>query len=274
MGSERGGLNMRRMAARTIGVGLSAGLLLGVGFGTTGISEASATSSTAPCTSASYALTINVSAPASTWLISVNGQVDFVNHAATASLTLPSTLPFAPLAGATLQAELVGGTAYLAIPPAFSGFLGGASWVSVVLPSALSMGLNTVLDQGAAWCANSKSIVLALGSHGGVTTSLGSSTVNSESATGVKIQQVGKRIPRALKLPHILSKKSMSVFGNSRMPVEVWSNGQGQLVNLSIDGLGGSITLNLTSVNQPVTIMPPSGAVPLSPGFLKLLGLM
>jgi hypothetical protein len=265
---------MRRTAARTIGVGLSTGLLLGVGLGTAEISGASATSPTPPCTSASYALTINVTAPASTWAISVNGQVDFVNHSATASLTLPSTIPFAPLAGTTLQAEVVGGTAYVAIPPAFSGFLGGASWVSIALPSALSTGLNTLLDQGAAWCANSQSIVLALGSHGGLTTSLGSSTVNNESATGTRIQQLGKRIPRALKLPHSLTKKSMPVFGSSRMPVEVWSNGQGQLVNLSIDGVSGSITLNLTNVNQPVTITPPSGAVSLSPAFLKLLGLL
>jgi len=269
-------MHMRRALVRTIGLGLSAGLVLGVAVSTTGLGSASGAqlvSSTVPCTSASYALTVAVTAPASTWSISVTGQVDFAAHAATASLTLPSTFPLAPLAGTTLQAELVGGMAYVAVPPAFSGLAHGASWISVALPSTLNTGLDALLDQGAAWCADSQSIVVALGSHGGVTTALGSSTIDNESATGTKIQQIGKRIPRALKLSRSLTKKAMAVFGRSKTPVEVWSNGQGQLVEMSIVGVYGSITLDLTNVNQSVSITAPSGALPLPPSFLARLGI-
>jgi hypothetical protein len=273
--SERG-TYVRRATKRTVGVVAIAGLLLGVGITTAGLSGASGSPvvpTTTPCTTASYALTVNVTPPTKTaWSISVTGQVNFTTDAATANLTLPSSFPIAALAGTTLQAELVGATAYIAVPPALSAFVGGASWVSVALPSKLGTSLNGVFSHLAAWCGNAQSIVIGLGAHKGSTTSLGSSSINNVSANGTQVEQVGKRVSRALKLPPSISKKAGGVFGNGKLPIDVWANPQGQLVRLSITGSIGSVTLDVTNIDQPVSITPPSGAVPLSPSLLKMIG--
>jgi hypothetical protein len=261
-----------------VGMVVTAGVLLGVAIGTVGLAAASGsrvaspraahdTSSSAPCTSASYTLTVDVTPPTGTALsISVTGQVDFVSEAVTASVTLPSSFPIAALAGTTLKAELVAGTVYVAVPASLSGFVGGAPWVSIAVPSTAATGLGTVFTDLASWCGNAQSIVSALDSHGGSTASLGSSSIDDVPATGTQVEQVGKRIPRMLKLPRSLTR---GIFEGGKAPIDVWADPQGQLVRLTI---GGTVTLTVTNIDQPVSITAPTGAVPLPQSFLKMFG--
>ncbi len=269
---------MRRATSRTVGVVMSAGVLVAVGIGATGLSAASGsqvrsssaarvTSAAAPCTSARYALTVDVKPKASTmWSISITGQVSFPVDAATADVTLPSSFPIAVLAGTTLQAELVGATVYVEVPAALSGFVGGAPWVSISLPPGLATKLSPAFTHLASWCGNARSIVAALGSHGGSTRSLGSASIDNVSVTGTQVTQVGKRITRILKLPRVLTS---GIFGKGKAPIEVWANAQGQLVRLTI---GSFVTLDVRNIDQSVSITAPTGAVSLPQGFLKLFG--
>jgi hypothetical protein len=255
---------------------MAAGVLVAA---VTSVSVASAASGTvrpttalsAPCTSASYTLTVDVTLGGNSWSGSAAGQVDFVHDDLTANVTLPSNLPLPGLAGATLQLELVGGTAYVAVPPSLAGFVGGASWVSIALPAGINSGIDALLTKGAQWCANSQSLVKTLG-HGGVVSSLGTTT-GAAPASGVEVHLPGKKVLPALHVSRALSKKpSATVFGTSSVPVDVWTSGQGHLQGLAINSPSASIDLELSNTNVSVNIAAPAGAVPLSPNLLSLLG--
>jgi hypothetical protein len=222
-----------------------------------------------PCTSASYDLTVAATVGGNSYSGSVKGQVDFVNDDLTANVTLPSNLPVPALAGATLQVDLVGGTAYVAVPPALAGFVGGAQWVSIALPAGLNGGIDGLLAKGAQWCANSQSLVRTLG-RGPAVTSLGTSA-NAPATSGVEVRVPGKRVLPALHVPRSLTNKSGVTFGTSSVPVDVWSSGHA-LEGMAINTPSVTIDLQLSNVNQPVTITAPAGAVPLPPGLLSLVG--
>jgi len=264
---------MRRVRLRW---GVSAGLLLAAGATMAVASSASGTVrprvvASTPCTSASYDLTVSMTSGGSTWTGSATGQVDFVHDDLTANVTLPSNLPLPALAGATLQVELVSGTAYVAVPAALAGFVGGAQWVSVALPADINGGIDGLLASGAQWCANSQSLLRTL-RRGGTVSSLGAST-SMPSASGVEVQLPGKKILSALHVPRSFTKKAGSLFGGGSVPVDVWSSGQGHLEDVAIDDAPSiSVSLQLSNTNQPVTITAPAGAVPLSPNLLTLLG--
>ncbi|HYA68539.1 MAG TPA: hypothetical protein VED63_07385, partial [Acidimicrobiales bacterium] len=247
---------MRQARKRLLGVGIAAGLALAVGLATVGLSAASGsqatppraaqvTSSATPCTSASYALTVNATSPSgAAWSIAATGQVDFNGDAATATVTLPSSFPVGVLAGTTLQIELVGTSVYVEVPPALSEFVGGAPWVSIALPSDGSSEVNAVFSQLASWCGNVQSIVTALGSHGGPVTSLGSSSIDNGYAKGTMVKRSGNRIRHLLRLPRSLTG---DILTGATTPIDVWANSQGQLVRLSI---GTFLSLNVTNIDQ------------------------
>ena len=264
---------MRRVRLRwgvAAAVLVAAAATISVASSASGTVRPSVVTST-PCTSASYTLTVDVSAGGSSWSGSAAGQVDFVHDDLTANVTLPSNLPVPGLAGATVQLVLVGGTAYVGVPPALAGFVGGASWVSIALPTGINRGIDALLTKGAQWCANAQSLVRTLG-RGGVVSSL-RTTTGSTPSSGVEVRLPGKKVLPALHVPRSLTHKSSgTVFGTSGVPVDVWSSGQGHLEGLAINSPSASIDLELSNTNQPVDITAPVGAVPLSPSLLGLLG--
>jgi len=257
---------------------VAVGTLLGAGIAVAGLSAASGSQATsrrvasvtsaAPCTSAGYALSATVTPRAGVaWPISVTGQVDFTTEAATASVTLPSSLPLAALAGATLHVELVAGTAYVEVPPTLAGLVGGAPWVSIALPADAGSWLTGLFGQLAGWCGNAQSLVAALGSDGGALSALGTSSVDNGSVRGTQVIPSGNAIARLLELPRSLP---TGLFNPSRAPIDVWSDAHGALVRLSV---GSSLTLDVTNIDQSVPISAPTGAVALPSSFLKMFGL-
>ena len=254
------------------------GLMLVAAVGPTALMASSSASASAlsdsgaPCTSATYALTVTgLSQATQGWSFSVSGQVDFANDAADAEITLPTSIPISALAGANVQLVFVGGTAYVSVPAGLSGFVGGASWVSIALPSSLNSTVDSLFSRLAAWCGNGQSIVNTLNRHRG-TTSLGSSSIGGVEVNGMQVHSSSSKVTRALGLPRGFGKKKLVRLGGGRVPVDVWDNAQGQLTELSVSLPSLSITLQLTNIDQPVSITAPAGAVALSPQILSLLG--
>jgi hypothetical protein len=278
---------MRGLVLRRAGSVILGGLLLGAPLGATvGSAGASAqtTTTTTPCTSASYALNIAVTGgdSASSWSLTVNGQIDFTNDAATANLTLPSSFPFAPLAGANLQVVLVGGTVYAAVPPALQSYVGGASWVSIALPSTLNDQLNSLLGRVATWCGSGQSVVGALGAaprhhHKHGSTSLGSSSIGGVPVTGTHVTKPSNTVTNALGLPSAWTGTGKGKGHHHRHgagaagSVNVWDDSEGQLTELSVETPQFTLTLTFSNVNQPVSITAPTGATPLPPSILSFL---
>ena len=260
-------MRLRWVLGAGLGFALVAGTPVALASSASGSVRPSMTTA-APCTSASYDLTVGVATSGTTWTVSAMGQVDFVHDDLTANVTLPSNLPVPALAGATLQVELVDGTAYVAVPPALAGFVGGAPWVSIALPSGISRGIDGLLARGATWCANSQSLVRTLARGSSV------SSLNTAS-TGTRGQEVrvpGRNILPALHVPKALTTKAQGSFGTGQVPVDVWSSGQGHLQGINFTAPSISVNLQLSETNQPVTITAPTGAVPLAPGLVGLLG--
>jgi hypothetical protein len=287
----QGGHLMRGSLLGRAGVGVLAVSLVALGTGSvlagaSGVhgSKAHKTSkgdvATAPCTSTDYSLAASVTTASSTISVTGNGQVDFASDAATANVTLPASFPISILAGSTLQAEVVGGTVYVAVPPAFSKFVGGASWVSVALPTKLSSVVDGAFGLLAEGCANAQGVVKDLESHGGTATSLGSSTIGGVPVTGTQVTLSAAHLAAALHVPaKLIGKipaKLRGEIGRITVPVDVWANSAGQVAQISADvhpdssGVTNlSVTVGLTGIDQPVSITAPSGAVPLSSSELK-----
>jgi hypothetical protein len=282
-GKRTVGGNMRRFLL----IALS-GLLLGVVVGATAVPVASsaarstgAAGSNPPCTSADYVVTVSVTNQSTTiWSLSVSGQIDFATDAATANLTLPTSFPVSFLAGTTLQAVLVGGTVYVTVPPALAGFVGGASWVSIALPSSLTTAVDDLLSHLATLCGNPQSVVSTLSSRRHAPTSLGTSLINGAPVTGTHLSALDRKATKALGLTRTLMRGS-SRFGGSSVPVNVWINGQRRLAQLettlpnstaSYGPFDVSVTIDFTNVDQPVPITAPAGAVPLPSSVVGFLG--
>ena len=276
MGLTGVGGTMRRFMFRRAGLAILGGILLATSVGATatmtsaGAAPRSATALNPPCTTATYAISL-ASQAQSGFSLSVSGQVDFSTDAATANVTLPSNFPVSFLAGSTLQVVLVGGTAYVSVPPALSGFVGGASWISLALPSTLNGALDEVLTHLASFCANPQSTLGTMGSRRHGATSLGTSSIGGVPVKGSHLNAPAKRFKKTFGVTKTVATGNWSV-GSLPVPINVWVNAQGQLSQVSITLPDITITVTVTNIDQPVTITAPSGAVPLSPSVLGMLG--
>jgi hypothetical protein len=268
---------MRRFISRRAGLAIVGGLVLATSVAaTTATTTASAspgistTSASSPCTTASYTISVS-STTQSTWSLSIAGQIDFGADAATASLTLPANVPIPFLAGSTLQVVLVGGTAYVSVPPGLSSFVGGASWVSIAFPSNVNTVVNSVLAHLASFCGSPQSTLGALSTRRHGPRSLGTSSIGGVQVTGSHLNAPAKRFKKTFGLAKGAAVGTWSV-GSLPVPINVWVNAQGQLTQVSINLPNVSITIDVSNIDQPVSITAPPGAVPLSPSVLSLLG--
>ncbi len=257
------------------GLVVVSGLVLGTGVGATALTTAAgaargtqAAASTPPCKTATY--TIAVSSQ-SAWSLSISGQVDFSADAATADVTLPSSFPISFLAGSTVQLVLVGGTAYVSLPPALAGFVGGGSWVSIALPSGLNTALDGLLARLAGFCGSPQSTVGSLSARRHSPTSLGSSSIGGVPVTGTHLNAPAKRFKKTFGVTKAVASGQWQVGGRP-VPVTVWVNDQGQLAQASITLPNISITITVTNIDQPANIAAPPGATPLSPSLVSWLG--
>lgn len=263
---------MRRILVGAVALLLAGGTFLGLSVGTAGARVTSSTKSvSAPCTSASYSLVLSVTGT-SFWTVSVNGQVDFTNDAATANIAFPTSFPIAALAGDDLQGTLVNGTGYVSVPAALSSYVNGDSWVSVALPSSVNTIVGSLFRDFAIACGNSQSVITLLAPHHGrgSTTALGNETINGVNASGTLFSQRAESVVGALKLKKLLGNKGLAPLSRVVLPVNVWSNPNGQLSEISttldsatpVDGLSGfSLTLDITNIDQPLSISAPTGSI-------------
>lgn len=235
-----------------------------------------------PCSSTAYSLSLSfTTSGGTTTAVPVSGQVSFATGAATAAIMIPSSFPFAALAGATEQVVLVGQTLYLAVPPSLSSFVGGALWASLQLPSAISHAVDTIGRSLADWCGSTSSLLGALEARGGTATPEGSSTIGGVSVNETQVTIPAKGLAILAKVVRPIDPQIVSQAGAASVTIDVWANSSSdQLVQLSADvtGLNSALgldnlglLLDLSNVDQPVTISAPSPAVPLSKAMVKAL---
>ena len=204
--------------------------------------------------------------------MTVGGQIDFAHAAATAAVTLPANFPIGALAGTTENVVLVGGTIYLSVPTSLQGYVGGAQWVYVALPSSIDSAIGTLGNTLADWCGNGQSLVTLLGTHGVSTSSLGSSTTGGVTVSGRELKTTGRRLTKLSKAARHVDRSLPAVNGRTPVTVDLWTNSAGQLTQLTADLGSFTVTLSLTNINQPVSITAPAGAVMLPSSVLGLLG--
>lgn len=236
-------------------------------------------SASAPCSSVAYALSLSLGTATGTTTVPVTGQIDFADADATATVVLPADLPIAALAGITENVVLIGGTLYLSVPASLQAFVDGASWAQVKLPSGIGSAVDSFGSMLAGWCANSQSLVDLLEARGVSVTSLGSTTVGGVAVTGQQVESSGRHLRPVTKVVRRLDPQVAQLKGTTPVTIDIWSNSEGQLVELSVDvnsteGALQSATLTVTfsDFDQPVTITAPSGAFQISARLLRLLG--
>ncbi len=270
-------------ASAVVLVGVMAGS--GIWYATSGASpkpRLSTTHAVTSCSSTAYDLSLSFATTGgATTTVPVSGQISFSAAAATASVVVPSSFPVAALAGTTEQVVLIKGTLYLAVPSSLSSFVGGASWVSFPLPSSVDHAVDTIGLSLADWCGNASSLVNALEARGGTATSKGTSTIGGVPVNETQVTIQAKRLVPLVKVIRRIDSKIVSQMATASVTIDIWANSSSnQLVQLSADATGlsshlglsnVSLTVDLTDVDQPVTITAPAGAVALSKSMVRTL---
>ena len=228
-------------------------------------------------TSATFTVHASVGGAGGSFEVTGSGQADFAHDAGSATLSLP-----APPSGGSptpIQAELVGGTVYASVP-FLASFFGGKPWISDALPAADGPAISSGFTQVATEVGDAASIVSVLQAHGASVHSLGSATVNGVAATGQEADvDVAKALAAVPGLPAGLKQGALGAIGAS-VPVRVWADAQGRLVELSsavtldLGRLGShpvTVTVDVSGYGSPVTIGAPDPAqtAPLPAGALK-----
>lgn len=257
----------------------------GAGAGTTG--EAGHTS-TAVATSVSFAVDMDAHTPTQpTVHLQVEGQMNFVRHTLTATVTVPS----APLhvsatnaevnpAGYTmkLHTEWVGRQAYLSVPSQWTALARGAQTLSLPTSPALQRMVTTALTQSAVALTYAKILLSDLTDHQ-PPHRLGSRVIEGVTATGSKVQLT---LPQLLKLVPQLSPsmtKTVASMADAAIPASVWVDRQGRLVEVVLAATKGSAawvtgTVQFSDYGAPAqATLPPAATVkPIPPALQRLLG--
>lgn len=226
-------------------------------------------------TTATFDLTASVQAGGTDYQGSVDGQIDFANSEATATVEVPggfgqvisavdpglaSKLPAAVDADTSAQIVVLGGDLYLSM----AGLpIGSDQWVELGLGGSKS--LASAFGTVGAALENVGTLAKLTGGMHSTVTSLGTQEVNGVSAEGystsVDLSSLLSHIPG---VSAAISAEVTDALGES-LPVEVWAEPHGPVVQLSVDSSppAGStiqsldVSLDMSNWGEPVTITAP-----------------
>jgi hypothetical protein len=248
-----------------------------------------ATASTSPvATSVAFTLNLRVATVKDPVSLLAHGEMDFVHHTITASVTVPPAgLQSDGLAKVgilpgkkdlTLEAEWVGDRAYVTVPPSLDGLIGGASALDFPVTPTESKAVDTALNQSAVALTYAHLLLRDLTGKQHVQR-LSARTVDGVRSTGTRANVT---LPELLKLIPELSPamtNDSGTMGKIEIPVTVWVDGQGRLVEVAMASTKGSPdsvtgTVRFSHYNSSVDVEPPpaSQVKQATAGIQHLLG--
>jgi hypothetical protein len=255
-----------------------------------GLSDVTNASTTneAVATSVTFAVDLYAHVPVRrTAHLQVEGQMDFVDHTMTATVTVPSEVLHATSSNAEIAAvgkpkklhtQWVGRHAYLTVPSSWAALAGGAQTLALPTSPALQRMVTTALTQSAVALTYAKILLDELTDHH-TAHRLGARTIDGVTATG---RQVQLTLAQLLKLVPQLTPtmtKNIASMSNVNIPATVWVDRQGRLVEAKLaaaKGSGASVTgtVKFSHYGAPVkAIVPPASPVKrIPPGLEQLLG--
>jgi hypothetical protein len=260
----------------------------GSGASTAGDGGKAGHTNTAVATSVSFAVDVYAHTPARhTVHLQVEGQMNFVRHTLTATVTVPAADLHASATNADLNpsgdtmqlhTEWVGRQAYLSVPSRWTAVAGGAQTVSLPTSPALQRMVTTALTQSAVALTYAKLLLNDLTEHQ-KPHRLGSRSIAGVVATGSQAQLT---LPQLLKLVPQLSPtmtaKVVSMAATT-IPATVWVDRHGRLVEVDLAATKGSAawvsgTVQFSAYGAPATASLPAAATvkPIPPALKQLLG--
>ncbi len=172
----------------------------------------------------------------------VHGQMDFVHHTLTATVTVPTSALAAsasyagtqPAAGSiTLHTEWIDHVAYMSVPPVWAALAHGARTVSLPTSPSLRRTVTTTLTQSAVALTYAKLLLDELTAHQ-TARHLGSRSIDGVSATGTGVDLT---LTQLLKLVPELSPtmtKAAALLADQKIPATVWVDHRGRLVEIRL----------------------------------------
>jgi hypothetical protein len=249
--------------------------------------------STAVANSVSFAVNLHTRLPDQGNVhLSVQGQMNFVNHTLTATVTVPtSVLPPSASSGTgarpaavrsiTLHTEWVNQVAYMSVPAAWSGLTHGAPTVSLPTSPALQRAVTTALTQSAVAVSYAKLLLGELTVHQ-TAHHLGTRTIGGVSATGTGVDLT---LTQLLKLVPELSPtmtRAAARMADQTIPAAVWVDRQGRLVEVNLgpstsknkgtSPVMGTLRFSQYGAPAEVSVPPPATVVPIPQALQKMLG--
>jgi hypothetical protein len=254
----------RAVMTRAIGLAVLGGLAA-LGVNTVG-SRPAAGASTAGATGATvstvtFAVDMQVRMPTHQAVdLRAHGQVDFANHAAELSTSLPGTT------SSPVHATWVDAQAYVTVPASLSALAGGATALSVPVSTTLRNRISTDLDQSAVALTYAHVLlgVLAKGEH---QSRAGTRTINGVAAIGTSVTLTLGQLSKVLPGLSTLLTTAGSGVSDQAIPVTVWVDHQGRLVQVTMAGTSNAAqasfkgTVQFSGYDAPVSITaPPAGS--------------
>jgi hypothetical protein len=247
--------------------------------------------STAIATSVSFAVDLHTRMPAHPNVhLLVQGQMDFVHHTLTATVTVPtSALPASasdagttPAAGTiTLHTEWINHIAYMSVPASWAALADGARTVTLPTSASLRRTVTRALMQSAVAVTYAKLLLDELTARQAAR-HLGHRVIGGVSATGTEVDLT---LAQLLKLVPELSPtmtQAAARMADQKIPATVWVDHRGRLVEVSLaqatpkDGTASSVigTMRFSHYGAPAaaTVPPAATVKPLPHALQQVLG--
>ena len=273
----------RTAPTRVVGLVVLGGIAALSGIAACGMAPSGA--STAVVTSVSFSLDLQVDQSATnTTHLHALGQMNFAQHSMTAVITVPRTVTGFAASDAevvpgngTLQlhTEWVDNQAYMTVPPAWSAVAGDASTLSIPTSPTMERTIDTALTQSAVSITYAKILLDELTAHENVHR-LPGRTIGGVRVTGTR---VGLTLSQLLKVVPGLAPtmaKGSATMAHESIPVTVWVDSRGRLIEVVMAAAGGAASLHGTvrfsHYGAPATVTaPPAGTVKPIPAALRRL---
>jgi hypothetical protein len=231
-------------------------------------------------TSASVAMTLRLAIPGHPISdLDAYGQIDFPADSLVMAVAVPVTAGRAKGQKATtldLRGELVNGIAYLTLPPSLVSKEGSPN-VSYAVSTQTKSGFSTALSQTAVAITYARILLDTLAGQQAVH-GVGTRTMDGVRVTGTRTTLSLAQLFKVMPALSPVAQGSLAAMATTPIPITVWTDGQGRLVEATLTQPKGvrtwiAGTIHFSHYNAPITISAPPAATehPISKSQLALL---
>ena len=239
-------------------------------------------------TSASFAVDLRLTVPRHYALdLRGSGKIDFAHRDAAISVELPSAGLHSSAAGQgvlpssgplRLQVEWIDGVVYLAVPSSLTALAGGAKALSHTVATDTAGTINTAIAQTAVALTYAHILVGTMAGRR-AQHSAGTRTIGGVPASGAEVDLTLSQLLKVIPGLSPAVAHDTRAMANVKIPVTVWVDHQGRLVEVSLaagpSSSQGSLTgtVRFSSYNVPVTIAAPAAGTvkPMSKSEMAIL---